>query len=284
MPSATHHPTGELGRFLRARRAELTPEAAGITSFGVRRVPGLRREELAQLAGVSTAYLTRLEQGQSANASASVLDALATALQLADDEREHLRALARQGGPPPPKRRRSQPRPGALALLGAMPHAAALLLGPRTEILGWNRLGHLLLAGHVDSAAPQRPAGRPNLTRLLFLDPHTRELHRDWPAEARLSVASLRFVAATMPDDPEMSELIGELTRHSDDFASLWRRHPVTRCSHGIKQLHHPSVGELDVPFEVLHLPGDPGQRLLVLAPTPDSPAAHAATLLLTTG
>jgi transcriptional regulator with XRE-family HTH domain len=258
-----------LGEFLRSRRAALTPEAAGIVSYGARRVPGLRREELAQLAGVSPAYYTRLEQGQSTNASPSVLDALARALELDEDERQHLHALASSPAAGRPRASRpQQARPSLVALLEAMPDVPAVVMDARSEVLAWNDLGHRLLAGHV--------AGRPNLTRMLFLDPHTRELYRDWEQETARAVASLRFIAGRFRDDRRLAELIGELTLKSPEFAALWGRHPVKRCTTGLKRMHHPEVGELDLCFEVLHLPDDSGQRLLTHTAAPGSEGALA--------
>jgi len=207
---------GELGEFLRTRRAGLTPEHVGITSYGARRVPGLRREELAQLAGVSATYYTRLEQGQSTNASEAVIEAIARALSLDDDERAHLHELGRPMRAPRRRPARTDhARPGTVRLLGAMADVPAVVLGRRNEVLAWNSLGHLLLAGHLAADAPTRPTDRPNLTRMLFLDPHTRDLHRNWPAEAALAVASMRFVAAQFRGDRELAELIGELTLNS---------------------------------------------------------------------
>ncbi|MCD0453207.1 helix-turn-helix transcriptional regulator [Actinocorallia sp. API 0066] len=273
--------TTELGRFLKARRAAITPESAGVRSYGVRRVPGLRREELARLAGVSAAYYTRLEQGQSANASDAVIDALARALRLADDERAHLFTLARArpaGRAAPPVAEVADP--AAVRLLESMPEVPALLVGLRNDVLAWNRLGHRLLAGHLDFDSPGRPDDRPNLVRLLFLDAHTRDLHRDWRAEAALAVASLRYVAAGHPDDPGLAALVGDLSVRSAEFAALWAAHAVRLCAHGTKHLHHPEVGPLDLDFTLLHLPSAPTQRLLTHTAPADSPSAAALTLL----
>ncbi len=271
----------ELGEFLRSRRDALTPEGAGIASYGMRRVPGLRREELAQLAGVSVAYYTRLEQGQSIAASDSILDALARAFRLRDDERTHLFDLAR----PRPARRRRPPRPelatpGGLQLLEAMTGVPALILGRRNDVLAWNRLGHALLAGHLPFDAPQDPGQRPNVVRMLFLDPHTRELYRDWDEETALVVASLRFVAARYPDDRALAELVGELSMNSPEFAALWARHTVKLCSSGTKHLHHPEVGDLDTHYQALHLPDADGQRLLTHTTPQGSGSANALQLL----
>jgi len=272
---------GALGEFLRSRRARLTPEDAGIRSYGARRVPGLRREELAQLAGVSATYYTRLEQGQSGNASEAVIDAIARALNLEEDERTHLHDLAR---PVRTKRRRpARPdaaRAGTVRLINAMAEVPAVVMGRRSEILAWNRLGHALLAGHHDFDAPSRPLERPNLTRMLFLDAHTRELYTRWDEEAARAVASLRLIAGRYRDDRELAELVGELTLKSDDFASLWAGHPVHNCLSGVKQFHHPEVGDLELGFEVLHLPDDAGHRILTYTSIPGSPSDAALRLL----
>ncbi|GAA2708133.1 helix-turn-helix domain-containing protein [Actinoplanes palleronii] len=273
---------GELADFLRTRRARLRPEDVGLVSYGPRRVPGLRREELAQLAGVSPIYYTRLEQGQSANASESVIDAIARALALTDDERTYLHELAR---PRPAKRRRPQrteaARRGVERLITAMRDVPALVLGRHSEVLAWNELGHLLFAGHVDRAAPNRPADRPNLTRMLFLDPHTRELYRRWDEEASRAVASLRVAAGRYSDDAALTALVGELIVKSPEFAACWAEHPVQVCGAGTKLLHHPVVGDLELDYEALHLPDDDGHRVLTYTPAPGS--SHEAALQLLT-
>ncbi|MEW9533817.1 helix-turn-helix transcriptional regulator [Microbispora sp. NPDC049125] len=271
-----------LGEFLRSRRARVSPEEAGVASYGARRVPGLRREELAQLAGVSVTYYTRLEQGQSLNASESVIDAIARALDLDDDERTHLHDLAR----PVPARRRRAPkpataRPGIRQMIGAMVNVPAVVVGRQNEVLAWNTLGHLLLAGHLDAGSPDRPADRPNLTRLLFLDPHHRDLHVRWEVEAARAVASLRLVAGRYQDDRELAELIGELTMRSPEFSSLWSRQPVANCVSGTKLFRHPEVGDLELDFEVLHLPDESGHRTLMYSARPGSPSEAGLRLLM---
>jgi transcriptional regulator with XRE-family HTH domain len=273
---------GSLGKFLRSRRARLRPEDLGVISHGARRVPGLRREELAQLAGVSVTYYTRLEQGQAANASPQVIDGIARALQLSEDERAHLHDLA---APVPAKRRRRKSgvtvRPGTRQLIAAV-NLPAVLLGRRTEVLGWNTLGHRLLAGHYTPDAPTRPTDRPNLTCMLFLDPHHRDLFRDWTTEAARAVASLRMVAGRYQDDRDLAELVGELTMRSPEFAALWSRHPVSTCMCGTKQFRHPEVGELDLEFEALHVADDSGQRILMYSAKPGSASEAALNLLVT--
>lgn len=274
-------PVTELGEFLRSRRDRLTPEAAQVSSYGRRRVSGLRREELAQLAGVSMTYLTRLEQGQSQNASDSVIEALARALQLDPDERAHLFALARPTLTP--RLRPSQPetaKPGAEQLLHAMGDVPAVLLGRFNDVLAWNRLGHLLLAGHLDRRSPARDRDRPNLIRMLFLDEHTRDLYVDWEQEAAAAVASLRYVAAQFADDRSLAELVGELSMNSPEFAQLWAGHDVRLCTSGTKRLRHPAVGPLELHYEVLHLPEGNGQRILTHTAVPGSASAAALGLL----
>ncbi|MFG2979525.1 helix-turn-helix domain-containing protein [Streptomyces sp. NPDC048331] len=271
-----------LGEFLRTRRAQLQPEDVGLPSHGTRRrVPGLRREELALLAGVSITYYTHLEQGQSTNASDSVLDALARALRLTPDEHAHLLNLAR---PPRAKRDRS-PRPEyardtTRRLITSMPHVPAVVLDGRNNVLAWNPLGHALLAGHVGFASPDDPAVRPNLTRMLFLDPHTRELYTDWKGEARVALAALRLVAGRNPEDRALAELIGSLMLQSPDFASLWSKHPVRDCTVGTKNLHHPVVGPLTLDFENLNLTDGTNHRMLLYSAPESSPSDAALRML----
>ncbi|MCX4095897.1 helix-turn-helix transcriptional regulator [Nocardia sp. alder85J] len=277
----SRQPANELGDFLRTRRAALTPAEVGLTTWGTRRVPGLRREELAQLAGISINYYIRLEQGQSANAGDSIIEALARALRLAEDERAHLYALAR---PAAARRARSArpetPSPGAVRLLESMRDVPAVLLGRRNDFLAWNPLGHALIASHLDPDSPADPARRPNQMRLLFLDPHTRELYRRWSDEAALAVSSLRYTAADYPDDRLLAELIGDLSIRSPEFATLWARHDVRLCSRGTKLLHHPEIGDLELHYEAMQLPDTHGQRLFTYTAEAGSPSEDALTLL----
>lgn len=270
-----------LGEFLRSRRSELKPEDVGIVSYGARRVPGLRREELAQLAGVSPTYYTRLEQGQSTRASEAVIDSLARALNLTDDERVHLHDLAR---PAPAKPRRAtrpaMARPGVVQLINAMPDVPAVVLGVRNEVLAWNKLGHLLLAGHLEFDSPAHPVRRPNLTRMLFLDPHYRDLFVEPAEEATRVVAQLRLAAGRHTDDRELAELIGELTMKSAEFAALWSKHPVATCVSGVKRLRHPVVGDLELSYEALLLADEPGRRVIMYSAEPSSASAAALALL----
>lgn len=271
----------ELGEFLRVRRAALQPEDVGLLNYGIRRVPGLRREELAMLAGVSNTYYTRLEQGLSNNASEAVIDSIARALNLNPDERAHLFNLARPGKT---KRRTltkpDKARPGTLRLIGSMFTTPAVVLGRRSEVLAWNPLGHRLVAGHLDFASPDTPSVRPNMTRMLFLDPHTRELYTRWEEEANRAVASLRRLAGMTTDDTELARLVGELTMKSPEFASLWAKHPVENCMSGLKYMHHPEVGDLELNFEVLTQQDESGHRILMYTADPCTPAAEALQLL----
>lgn len=270
----------ELGEFLRSRRARLRPADVELVDYGDRRrVPGLRREELAQLAGVSVGYYTRLEQGQSHHASEAVLDALAAALRLDDDERAHLHVLA---GPKPRTRRRPRPErvhPRLQTLVNTF-SSPAVVLGRHVDVLAWNRLGHALLAGHLDIAAPTQPE-RPNWARLFFLDPHVRALFGDgWRRKARDTAADLRMIAARRQDDLALAELVGQLSMQSPEFAALWSAHPVRSCAHHTRDYHHPLVGTLTLTDDLMALPDDDGQRLAVFYAEPGSPSAVALELL----
>lgn len=272
-----------LGAFLQASRARVTPESAGLTLYGDRRrVAGLRREELAMLAGVSASYYTRLEQGQSRNASPQVLDALASALRLDDAERLHLRRLAEQGG------RRTRPRrpavevadPALLELLAALGDVPALVLGRRSDVLAWNPLGHALLAGHLDADAPTSPSTRPTMATMVLLDDHTRELYADWRAKSRAVVGNLRLVVGQHPDDPVLASLVGSLSMASPDFASLWADHRVQACATAVYTLHHPLVGDVTVTQQTLRSVDHPDQTLVTHTAPAGSPSTEALTLL----
>jgi transcriptional regulator with XRE-family HTH domain len=271
----------QLSEFLRARRARLRPEDVGLPAMpGRRRVAGLRREELSQLAGVSVSYYTRLEQGQSVNASDGVLDALATALRLDEHERAHLRELASQR--PRPLRRPPVERIDALTrdLMRSVGNTPALVLGRRTDVLAWNPLAHALLAGHLDPTAPNRPADRPNLTRMLFLDPHTRDLYADWKRKARAVVGSLRQVAGRHPEDALLASLVGELSMKCPEFAALWSDHRVRPCEADSYRLRHPLVGELTVTQQILVLARSP-EHSLVLITTEEGSTSEDTLMLL---
>jgi transcriptional regulator with XRE-family HTH domain len=272
----------DLGDFLRSRRARLSPAEAGVRTYGERRrVPGLRREELAQLAGVSVAYYTRLEQGLSRNASDGVLDALARALGLDADETAHLRTLARpahSGGRP--RLRPERVRPSVRTMLDAIGELPAILYGYRNDVLAWNPLGHALLAGHLPYCSPEQAETRPNLMRLVFCDPHTRELFADWKTKSHEAVAALRLSSGQHPDDPRLASLIGELSVGSAEFARLWARHPVGRCRPGVRAFRHPLVGGLTLNEEIMELAQDEFQRLVIYSAEPGSPSEAGLRLL----
>jgi transcriptional regulator with XRE-family HTH domain len=266
----------ELAEFLRSRRARITPDAAGVMAYpGRRRVSGLRREEVAQLAGVSVDYYVRLEQGRTANVSDTVLDAVARVLRLDDAERNHLYRLTRptrnQRRSAPPQRVRLQVR----HLLDAMTDAAAYVVGRRTDVLACNHLGAALIADFDTLPVRQR-----NFARLLFTDDGLQTLFVDWPAKARDLVAFLRLDAGRHPDDPALAELVGDLSVHSELFRRLWAEHPVRDKGHSTARLRHPMVGAMDLAYEALRLPDDPEQILVTYSAPRDSPAAAALRLL----
>ncbi|MZD05370.1 helix-turn-helix domain-containing protein [Streptomyces sp. SID5785] len=273
----------ELSEFLRTRRARLKPEDVGIASHGRhRRVPGLRREELAQLAGVSVAYYTRLEQGNGRNVSAEVLDSIARALRLTDAEHAHLTDLAKpkeQRRRTRAPRRQQQMRPALRHMLDSMEGVPAYVGGARSEILAWNRTAAALFGDW--GVLP--PAER-NWARLTFLAPDYRELFVDWESKASDMVSYLRLYAGRHPEDPELSALVGELSVKSEEFRRLWATHDVKEKGHGVKRMHHPLVGDLSLSYETLHLPDDDGQFLSVYYAEPGSPSAEALRLLTSWG
>lgn len=274
---------GQLGEFLQTRRSQVRPDDIGLTTYGDRRrVPGLRREELALLAGVSASYYTRLEQGQSLNASAAVLDAIARALRLDESERVHLHDLAGAANRRVRPRRQAPEHATAATgeLLDALGDVPALVLGRRTDVLAWNRMGHALFAGHLDPGSPRRPSERPNMARLVFLDAHTRELYAHWPSKARAVVGNLRLAAGQYADDAALAALIGELTVNSPEFASLWADHRVRACDVASYEMRHPLVGALTVTQQALATRQGPGQHIVLATAEPGS-ASHSALALL---
>ncbi|MEU8373387.1 helix-turn-helix transcriptional regulator [Micromonospora sp. NPDC048894] len=275
--------SGQLGEFLRSRRSRLSPEEAGVVTYGGRRrVPGLRREELALLAGVSASYYARLEQGLATNASPEVLDALSRALRLDDAERRHLSGLA-AGGRRPVARRPPPERvdPTVRQLVAALGDVPVLVLGRRLDVLAWNVAGHALFAGHLEPAAVDRPDRRPNMARLIFLDAHTRDLYVDWPAKARAVVATLRATSGQHPADPLLAALVGELAVRSPEFAAAWADHRVKAGGHAGYEMRHPVVGVLAVTQQTLRTEDD--QVLVVATTAPGSPSQAAMTLLVHT-
>lgn len=273
--------TNDLGTFLKHRRAAVSPADHGISVRGGRRVSGLRREEIAHLAGVSVAYYTRLEQGSSTNASEQVLEALAKVLMLDEPERAHLKDL--NGARPAVKLRRpkaeSAPEP-MLDLLAAMPQVPALLLGRRNDILAWNQLGHQLLGCHLDFDAPLNPATRPSTTRMLFLDSQTRAQEGQWEHYAGTHVAFLRMLSGRYPEDRDLAELIGELMMRSSEFAEFWASTKVRECSFGQRILHHPQAGTIELTYHVLSQPAFPDYRVEFYTTEADSPSRLAINTL----
>jgi transcriptional regulator with XRE-family HTH domain len=277
----------ELGRFLTSRRAQLQPADVGLRMYDERRrVPGLRREELAQLAGVSQAYYTRLEQGVSQGASPEVLDAIARALQLDETERGHLHDLAAASRTRGSARRARKGGPEQLSdatrqLIASFGQTPVIVLGRRSDVLGWNRTGHALFAGHLDRESPEDAEHRPNTARLVFRDAHTRELYgEDWPRKARDSVGRLRLAAGRHPDDPALATLIGELAMHSAEFAALWAEHKVRAWDIATYRMHHPAVGTLEVTQQAMNVPAGRGQRLVAVTAREGSPSQAALSLL----
>jgi transcriptional regulator with XRE-family HTH domain len=259
----------ELRDFLRSRRARLTPEAAGLAAHrGRRRVPGLRREEVAQLAGVSVDYYVRLERGRNPHASDAVLDAVARALRLDDAERGHLFALARPGRAqrlaPPPQR----VRPGLYRVLGCLGGIPALIAGRRLDVLAANAMARALYTDF--DALPHRDR---NMARYIFLDPAARTLYDDWPAAARSVVAILHVDAGRHPHDPQLAELISDLSLRDDDFRGWWTTHDVLNNTHGTRLYHHPVVGDLTLDFEIFSPAGDEDQLVTLHTAEPGSPS-----------
>jgi transcriptional regulator with XRE-family HTH domain len=270
----------EIREFLTTRRARISPEQAGLPAYGAgrRRVSGLRREEVALLAAISSEYYTRLERGNATGASQSVIDGIAHALQLDDAERAHLLDLLHTASTTrPPRRRpaRQRVRPTVQRVLDSMTGTPAFVLNGRLDIVTANALGLALYAPIY--ADPVRP---PNNARFIFLHPHANVFFRDWDKAANDTVALLRAEAGRDPYDRNLSDLIGELSTRSNDFRVRWAAHNVRIHTTGVKLLHHPVVGDLDLPFESFPLPGDSGQSLLTYTAEPGSPSQDALNLL----
>jgi transcriptional regulator with XRE-family HTH domain len=262
-----------LGEFLRSRRARIRPEDVGLPSYGRRRVPGLRREEVAQLAGVSADYYVRLEQGRGPSVSDAVLDAVARVLGLDEVERAHLRVLARPPHDGAPAEEAAV-RPGVRLLLDRMTDVPAFVLGRRMDVLAWNAPAEAV------NRFAALPPGECNVLRQVFLDPRSREFYREWPTVAEETVGYLRLDAGRHPEDPELAALVDELSERSPDFRRLWAGHQVRRKGWGRKLLLHALVGELDLGYETLALPGEPDQLLVGYTAEPDSPTAQRLALL----
>ena len=269
----------EIREFLTSRRARITPGEAGITAYGARRVPGLRRSELAALAGVSVEYYTRIERGNLTGVSHNVLEALVGALQLDDAERAHLFDLARASQPAAMTRRRrttgQQVRPNVQWVLDSITGAAAFVGNGCHDIIAANQLGEALWSPLY--AMCERPV---NSARYLFLDPTARELYPDWKRIANETVAIMRHTAGADPYDRRLSELVGELSMRSDEFRTRWASHDVRFHNTGTKRMMHPLVGELTVNFERFDLAAESGLTMFTYTAVPGTRSAEGLNLL----
>lgn len=269
----------EAKAFLSSRRAKITPEQAGLTSYNRnRRVPGLRRSEVADLAGVSVEYYSQLERGNLGGVSDSVLDALARALHLDEAEQQHLAALARAAGPGARNRRKppvQRIRPSIARVLELMTEIPAFVGNGRGDVLAANALAQALYAPMFDETT--RPA---NHARFAFLNPRARDFWRDWDRIAGFTVAMLRAEAGRDPYDRALTDLVGELGTRSEEFRTRWAAHDVRLHSTGIKQFRHPVVGELDLAFDTMQLSADPGLSMTLLSAPAGSAADDALRLL----
>jgi transcriptional regulator with XRE-family HTH domain len=277
----TRHNRDDVREFLTTRRAKVRPDQVDLAAGSNRRVPGLRRTEVALLAGVSVEYYSRLERGDLAGASEAVLHAIAGALQLDDAERDHLFDLARAAGPSPrgrprPSARNPVIRPSLQHALDAITGGPALVRNGRMDILAANTLGRAL---HVDAyASTARPV---NLARHAFIDRQSADLfYPDWSLATDQIVAILRAEAGRDPYDKDLQDLIGELSTRSEEFRAKWGAHDVRRHAAGVKHFHHSIVGDLDLLFESSNLEADPGWKLLIYTAESGSPTADALRLL----
>ncbi|MFJ5035825.1 helix-turn-helix domain-containing protein [Streptomyces sp. NPDC088560] len=265
-----------LGAFLKARRAQLAPQEYGLPETdSVRRVAGLRREEVARLAAISVDYYTRLEQGR-VRASTPVLATLVRALRLDNDQKRYLYELAGRADDRPPRRQPAQRlRPTMRRLLDQLTQAPALVLGKRLDVLAWNPAAAAL---YTDFAS--LPPTRRNYVHLLFTAPAIREMHREWAHDARDAVAKLRMEAASDPCDPALVRLVGELSVRDPDFRTWWAEHRVSSSDYGTKRYRHALVGDLTLQCDTWASPDGSGQRLVVLTAEPGSPSHDALRIL----
>lgn len=268
-----------LGDYLRARRALVSPADVGLPTTGRRRVPGLRREEVAELVGLSTDYYVRLEQGRADRPSDGVLDALSRALFLGSTERAHLYDLAR-----PPRRTSSAKavngrddvlRSALRTVVEGIPTAPAMIMNERNDVLAWNRLAATLIADF-----PNLPIRERNMARRIFLDPDAREIHLDWDEAARTTVGLLRMAAGRRPHDTELVRLVGELSLGSETFRTQWASHHVHEKTHGPKRFRHPTIGDLTLHYETFQIPGAAHHLLVIYTAPPGSPADEALNFL----
>ncbi|WP_243062694.1 helix-turn-helix transcriptional regulator [Humibacter sp. RRB41] len=270
----------QVSDFLRTRRDRITPEQAGIIGGGRRRVPGLRREEVAMLTGVSVEYYARMERGDLAGVSLEVLDALGRALRLDDAEKDHLADLARAAGPTPPRRRHGSPsvptvRPELQHFLDAVTGAPMWVRDRRMDFVAANPLGRALYAPMLDD-----PANQGNTARFTFLNPASRIFFPDWEANADDLVATMRTYAGQNPLDKPLTDLIGELVTRSDTFRYRWARHDVRHHRAGLKRIHHPAVGDLELSYQAMEFPANPDWFMFAYTAVPGSPTAERLLLL----
>jgi transcriptional regulator with XRE-family HTH domain len=267
----------EIRDFLTSRRARITPEDVGLQTYGPRRVPGLRREEVATLAGVSVDYYNRMERGNLGGASESVLDALARALRLDEAERAHLHDLARASQPTARRRRSTKQnvRPSVQWMLDSMTGSAAIAENGRLDALATNQLARAFYS-HLFEA----PGRRVNFARFVFLDRRAREFYTDWELSARDCAALLRSEAGRDPFDRRLSDLVGELSTRSEEFRSLWATHNVRLHNQGEKRFNHPVVSELELSYNRIELAGDSGLTIVAYTAEPGSRSQEAFSLL----
>jgi transcriptional regulator with XRE-family HTH domain len=270
----------EVREFLASRRARITPEMVGLTLFGGRRrVPGLRREEVALLAGVSVDYYTKLERGNLAGTSESVLDAIARALKLDEAERDHLYNLARGSSPAGKAHRRplqsGAVRPTLQFMLDSITGSPALIGNHHMDIVAANQLGYALYSEMYRGSV--RPA---NHSRIIVLDPNARDFYPNWELAANTNVAILRTQSGRNPFDKRLADLVGELSMHSVEFRTRWAAHNVRRHYTGTKVFRHPVVGEVELAYEAMELAEDPGFTLTVYPAVPGSPSDERLRLL----
>ncbi len=270
----------DIREFLISRRERITPEQAGLPAYGTnRRVKGLRREEVAMLAGISAEYYVRLERGNMRGVSEDVLDGIARALQLDEAERLHLNDLARAINSTPGRRggrpTQERVRPVVQRILDSLVGVPAFVRNDRLEVLAANQLGEAFYAPLFDD--PVRPV---NSARFVFLNPRAKEFFLDWDTIANDAVGILRAEAGRDPYDKRLSDLIGELSTRSEDFRGRWGAHNVKLHRTGVKRFHRPVVGDLTLDFESLDLPGDAGQKMLVYSAEPGSPSRERLELL----
>jgi transcriptional regulator with XRE-family HTH domain len=273
----------EVREFLTTRRAKITPQRAGLPDLGARRVPGLRRGEVAALAGVSIEYYSKLERGSLAGASAAVLDAIARALQLDDAERTHLFNLAHAADGSgavrrPPRRpgRRWAPRPSLQWVLDSITSGPAIVRNGRMDLLATNHLGRAMHSPLYERTAD----GPPNFARYTFLDDEAHSFYPEWETAADTAVAILRTEAGRDPYDKELHDLVGELSTRSQDFRRRWSSHDVRLHGAGTKHFHHPVVGDLTLAYESVDMVSEPGLTLTLYAAEPASPTHEALSLL----